>query len=291
MKTFSKSLLPIALTGMLASCGSAPTTDNNSELDIRGGTNVSENDLTNVRRSTVALTSAYTGPNGGGDSILEQGGSFCTGTIIGTRTIVTAAHCLQALEGRTQKGDLIFPNASDYLVHFGSKVSADGPYIKAAKVIPHPDWNPGQTLSPVPLSAPNDIGLVILSEDIPSDMIITKIADFDIDIDNQPAILAGYGVSRSRNSNDTGVLRTLTTRYTGESKNIGRVSHGTFLKGICAGDSGGPAYVEVDGELQLVGAASTGIEIPLLGCVGAGSNSTDVRFYKDWIEANSELQF
>ena len=106
--------------------------------------------------STVALTTDFT-PDGTGDSVLSQGKSFCSGTIIGPRTVVTAAHCIQAIEGRTDKGDNIFPNASDYIVHFSSEVSEDGVYIKAESVLPHPDWDPGATLSPSPRSAPNDI--------------------------------------------------------------------------------------------------------------------------------------
>ena len=126
MKTFVKASLLLASTvGMTSGCG---VSEQESDLKIRGGTEVSDNELSAVRTSTVALTTSFTA-DGSGDSILSQGKSFCSGTIIGVRTIVTAAHCIQALEGRTTKGDNIFPNASDYLVHFGTKVSETGTYI------------------------------------------------------------------------------------------------------------------------------------------------------------------
>lgn len=255
-----------------------------SKPAIRGGENVEENAAGPVRQSTVALTTDFVSEaNKENGPLIEQGGSFCTGTIVGMRTIVTAAHCIQAIEGRDQKGDLIFPEASHWLVYFGTQVAADGDFVRAAKVIPHPDWDPSQTLSPFPSKSPNDVGVILLEEPIPSYMTPVTIADISVNVKDQEAILAGYGVTKNRNTNDTGTLRTITSKFSGANGSIARVSHGGWFQGICAGDSGGPAYVDVDGELQLVGAASTGIELPGLGCVGSGSNSTDVRYYSDWI--------
>jgi secreted trypsin-like serine protease len=282
------------LSGFIVSvswgCGQ-PATDT-SDLMIRGGQEVSADDLSTIRRSTVALTTDFVKPQDESTrnaSMLESGKSFCSGTIVGPRVIVTAAHCVQELINNKDKGGPLLPRPDHFVVHFDTKISRDGNFIRAEKVIPHPDWNPSQTLSPFPLSKPNDIGVVILSEDIPDSMIPVKIADPSLKVNGKAAVLAGFGITKNRNNNDTGILRTLTSTFSAENGRIARVSHGTWFKGICAGDSGGPAYFEVDGELQLVGAASTGAEIPLLGCAGANSNSTDIRYYKDWIESVSSL--
>lgn len=271
-----------ALLSLSVGCGQSVT--DQSELKIRGGEVVKDTDTSSIRRATIALTTDFVSPEKAGTpSILEQGKSFCSGTIVGVRTIVTAAHCIQALVNNTEKGGFILPKPSDYIVHFDSAVGKDGVFIRAVKVVAHPDWDPSATLSPSPSSKPNDIGVVVLAEDIPDSMVPAKIADTTLKVNGLPAYLAGYGVTKDRNNNDTGVLRTLLAKFTAEKATIARVSHGAWLKGICAGDSGGPAYFNVNGELQLVGAASTGAELPILGCMGSNSNSTDIRYYKDWI--------
>ncbi len=284
------SLISGFLVSLSWGCGQ-PSGDT-SDLMIRGGQEVSADDLSTVRRSTVALTTDYVKPQSAGTraaSLLDSGKSFCSGTIVGPRVIVTAAHCVQELINNKDKGGPLLPRPENFVVHFDTKISKEGSFIRAARVIPHPDWNPSQTLSPFPSSKPNDIGVVILSEDIPDSMAPVAIADPSVKVNGKAAVLAGFGITKDRNTNDTGILRTITSTFSAENGKIARVTHGTWFKGICAGDSGGPAYFEVDGELQLVGAASTGAEIPLLGCAGTGSNSTDIRYYKDWIESMSSL--
>lgn len=280
------SLLSGMMLSLVTGCGQA--TDP-SELKIRGGVDVSNSDTTAVRRSTIALTTDLVKADApaGTTSILEQGHSFCSGTIVGRRTIVTAAHCVQELINNSTKGGPLLPSPDNFIVHFDTKVSKTGTFIRAVKVIPHPDWNPSDTLSPFPVGKPNDIGVVILAQDIPASARPATIADPTLVVNGGDAYLAGYGVTKDRNTNDTGTLRTLTSKFSAENGKIARVTHGGFFKGICAGDSGGPAYVKVGTELQLVGAASTGAEIPGIGCLGSNSNSTDIRYYKDWIKSVS----
>jgi secreted trypsin-like serine protease len=93
-------------------------------------------------------------------------------------------------------------------------------------------------------------------------------------------------VTLNRAQNDTGILRQVTTALTSEDSRIRRFTVGQFFRGACAGDSGGPAYVQINGDHQLAGATSTGAEF-LGTCLGLINNYTDVRYYKDWISSIS----
>jgi secreted trypsin-like serine protease len=55
-------------------------------------------------------------------------------------------------------------------------------------------------------------------------------------------------------------------------------------KDSCKGDSGGPAYIDVDGEWQLAGATSRGTCKARRIC-GDGGIYTRVHAYVDWIES------
>lgn len=266
-------------TAGLTACGSV---DNSaSETKIVGGTNV-PNDLADHRRwSTVALTTDFS--RDGQPSTLDQNHSFCSGTIIGPRAIMTAAHCIQAFDANTRRKlpDLILPNGTDFMISFDTNVAPGGRLVRAAKAIPHPDWDPNQTLSPQPTAAPNDIGLIILESDIPDG---ARIAELGLESDTVSGNiqLVGYGVSRSRNTNDTGVLRQVEVPVNGVETGTKRFQVGAFGRGACAGDSGGPAYMKKGDRYVVIGATSTGAEFAGM-CLGLMNFYTDARYYSQWL--------
>lgn len=272
--------LILASTSMALASGFAFAGDK-----IVGGSNVSPDQMDARQFSTVALTTdIQKSPDK--PSPLAGEKSFCTGTIISERVIVTAAHCLQAFDPatRSKKPGIMLPEEKDFIVHFDTKVNKDGTFIRAEKVIPHPDWSPMATLNPFTDVAPNDIGIIVLSEDIPEKAKPVAIADLDLDLTSfKKAYLAGFGVSFNRNLNNTGVLRQVATSMGNSAPKLKKFGVGQLGKGACAGDSGGPAFIKNNDAFELVGATSTGIEI-LGTCIGVANNYTDVRYYKDWIE-------
>jgi hypothetical protein len=279
--------LGLFTSGLIVSaCGSSVVKE--SKVNILGGQDVTDSINDARRLSTVALTTdlpSSKDPSKG--PLIDQGHSFCTGTLIGTRTVITAAHCLQDFDPatRSKKPGLIFPKESNFLIHFGNKVSRNNVVIPAAKVIPHPDWSPADTLSPLPLKAANDIGIIILSSDAPTSHVPVDLASENLKLNGLEAILAGFGVTKSRNNNDTGTLRWVSVKFSGDNARISRVQvNGGFGKGACAGDSGGPAYVKSGNQLLLVGATSTGMEIAG-NCIGLQNNYTDARRYVSWIRS------
>lgn len=84
---------------ILVGCGTQPET-RVSQTKIVGGTAIEDGQNDQRRLSTVALT---TDAARGGEPLMAAGKSFCTGTIIDRRTIVTAAHCTQKFDPETQQ--------------------------------------------------------------------------------------------------------------------------------------------------------------------------------------------
>lgn len=288
---FSIAVLPtlgLIASGLLLACGDAPSkNEKKSHLNIVGGRSVSDQVDDARRLSTVALTSDIViGSRGRSSSLFDLGKSFCTATVISRKALMTAAHCLQDFDPQTQlKGDaLIFPSHKDFIASFGLRVKKEQDWIRAKKVVPHPDWNPELTLSGNPQDAPHDIGIVLLNEEIPEPYQPVEVASEDFELAKQQSVtLVGYGVTLSRRKNNTGLLREVSVPLQNINKNSKTLNVGAWMKGACAGDSGGPMYVRnKDDQWVVVGVTSAGVEI-FQTCIGLDNSYTDARPYKEWM--------
>ncbi len=281
-------ILTVLVSGAVVGCGDDKNNSaRDSKVNIVGGRSVSD-EVDDARRySTVALTSDHLGSTRKrASSLLDLGKSFCTATVISRKALMTAAHCLQDFDPQTQlKADsLIFPGPKDFIASFGLRVSKSNQWIRAKKVIPHPDWNPELTLSGDPNSAPNDIGVVILDEEIPEPYHPVEIASEEFQLNQKQLVtLVGYGVTRSRASNNTGLLREVNVPLQSIDGKSKMLNVGGWMKGACAGDSGGPMYMRnAEGKWLVLGVTSAGIEI-FQNCIGLENYYTDARHYKNWI--------
>jgi secreted trypsin-like serine protease len=178
-----------------------------------------------IASSTVALV-----------SLRDKGMSLCTGSIIDTDLILTAAHC-------------VGPSPSHMLVFFGADLN--GKPDKVAHVtayLRNPEY--GEGYSEELDQDLNDIALVRFEGGIPPGYAAAQILD-DIDalVDGAAITLAGYGrsvgdLSEHEGPDGSGMLRmvetTIRTAYHGQSEVLTEQSQG---RGACHGDSGGPAFI------------------------------------------------
>lgn len=162
--------------------------------------------------------------------ILSYGKTWCSGTIIGPRTVLTAAHCVGNLE-------------AEYSIRTGL-----GDY-QVINVMSHPNyWN-----GTFQRQENFDVGLFVV--DRPFDSQIAKLhLDNDL-IAGERAIIAGFGLDEH---NSMGQFRAgFMSVNSSDELSVSALYDGTFSD-TCNGDSGGPFLVEREGEWKLVAVTSNG---------------------------------
>lgn len=213
----------------------------------------------------------------------SQGGSFCSGTLVTQKWVITAAHCVEAADDYWKSGwDVYFVFASDVY-----NESSWQDYAEVKRAIAHPSYNTS--------SLEHDLGLLELKTNITSitPMPVNRSAPTG-SWSSKDVTYVGFGITAD-DRNDGGVKRTVDVpfysydetviyTYSGDSGNV---------QNICSGDSGGAALMTLGGTQKLVGANSFGFN--LYGgdadCdrrgAAAGSSRTDSQwgFITDYVPA------
>lgn len=192
-------------------------------------------------------------------AILENGDPVCTGTLVDTRVVVTAGHC-------------VWGNLGTLRVFFGINANNlnTGTTVDVDSYEPHPSFNP--------YALSDDIGVIILDEDAPvAAAPILPTGVFDASWIGTDLRFVGYGSaiwwgggSGRRRAVDIAVDQVDSSTFTYYDN-----QHET-----CYGDSGGPAFADYDGQWQLIGVTSYGDYY----CQTYGVN-TRVDVYDSWIES------
>ncbi|MES3036391.1 MAG: trypsin-like serine protease [Bdellovibrionota bacterium] len=249
------------LTGMVAvfalsACAPAQNPSRNvaavqdSSDSIIGGSEVASSDVVAQSVVGIYIMSEQLGIQNG-EVVKAKSSSICTGTLISTNVVLTAAHCV--VEG----GQMI--------LFFGKSLDAAAANQKSlvrgvSKVVYHKGFNLGKGKDV------NDIALIQFEGGLPAGFkaasILTNAASLK---SGATVVLAGYGVTTMEGDEDTdqgsGVLRQVPMKVDNAAFAPSEILFDQRdNKGACHGDSGGPAFTKSGTRLVVVGVTSRGYD-------------------------------
>lgn len=250
MKTLAAMLFACSMTACVAD-DAAPTDEapgvQTEEQAIIGGT---------TDTGDPCVLAVFAHPPGSGS------GSLCTCTVWAAHTCLTAAHCVDPrVIGTGQVIELLS----------GTTLSLPG--IVASSTTFQPAWDPNN------LGAGHDIGVVHTANALPFPTCARGAFN-----PNLPVRLVGYGSNTHANTG-AGTKRQVTTNVVGFNSLL--FQDGNSNMQTCHGDSGGPAFQNINGVQTAVGVTSFGQDAsPTNVCVNGGFH---VRIDADtaFINANS----
>jgi V8-like Glu-specific endopeptidase len=187
--------------------------------------------------------------------------SFCTGTLIGTKTVVTAGHCWSP-----------YGQLTPYYIVFGSSMSSPDQVVKVASSgwVRHPSYvsTNGQPQ--------HDVSVIQLSQ------AVTNVAPIGLNLvqpthglEGQPIRHVGFGIT-SAGANEDGSKRQVTFPINQVTDEL--IESGATGEQTCNGDSGGPGFITMDGTEVVAGLVSFGDKT----CTQGGYD-VNVATYSSWI--------
>lgn len=266
-----KKLSMASLLALITACaGEGPQSNQNESLDASG-----------IRQGKVVSLDNYLSQS----TVAVVGHGTCSGTLIADGIVVTAAHCIQ---GRSPMFIVLSNNASDTQ------------QVRAVDMVAiHPDYIDALSDENGPVLNRHDIALLHFQGDSGDRKNAEILEDVSVLKDEMKVTIAGYGVfDDSRQPLRNRFLRqppkkddgTGTLRFTEVPIAAVKFSDTEVLldqqagSGACKGDSGGPAYANVNGQPQLVGITSWGPMRPGSDSCGIAVVYTLMAPHMEWVE-------
>ncbi|MFK8113881.1 MAG: trypsin-like serine protease [Rubripirellula sp.] len=190
----------------------------------------------------------------------QSRGGFCSGTLISSTHVLTAAHCAEVIEGATE-----------------GTFALGGQVYQTEAVLIHPDYN-SRNLA-------NDVAVLRLSEPVlgvvPSEIFRGTPVVGDV------LFIVGFGGSGTADDGSDGSFGTKRVGVTTIDEVTDTMVNWNFddpsEANTASGDSGGPGYLDIEGELFIASITSGGtIQDSSLGDFAF---NTRVDAFADWIDA------
>jgi hypothetical protein len=204
--------------------------------------------------------------------ILGSAGTFCTGTAIARDLVLTAAHC-------------VLPGAAYKFVDVaGGKLVASQ---EVAKVVAHPQFDLKIFTAN---RATADVALLKFAQPLPKNILPAALVGPRPRVAvGEAFVVLGYGVSVRGNTKTGGTLRRADLVATGVPGNlqlrlVDPATRGERSGlGACTGDSGGPAFQDMNGQRHLLGVVSWSTGPRLAPGCGGLTGVTPIELYRGWI--------
>ncbi len=228
-------------------CQANPNDVDQSNASIIGGTTDTGDP------GVVALYAAVPG---------ASSGSLCTAEVIAPTVLLTAAHCV--LPSEVGEGAV-------FQAYLGTDVgSSSGSWVAVKETHYDPAFDINQ------LESGHDVGIAILKDPVTIKPLPYNTGALTSAQVGSAIRLVGYGIDNGSAQTGAGVRREVTTTLNSVSSLLLEI--GDTSKETCNGDSGGPAFMNIDGQETIVGTTSYG----QIGCTGGGYD-TRVDHYADFI--------
>lgn len=196
-------------------------------------------------------------------------GQLCTGSLLPNNLVLTAAHCVGAYK-------------EEMYIFFDLSLSAKSERRQVDKLEISPYWATRQRKE----KNTGDIAILHFTGTVPAGY---KPATF-LPASQKSAlkrgttvVLAGYGITNGVTGEGAGTLKMTSVKVEDPLYSVSEVKlNQTEGTGACHGDSGGPAYVVLNGKYYLWGITSRGVHDENNDC-SKYSAYTSALYYKVWI--------
>jgi len=218
----------------------------------------------------------------------EATAQFCGGTLVASKYVITAAHCMFATSDESQpiSNTEVSVRLGDHNLATSGETTLAEKTVAVKTIFNHEDYKPSTG------SLNNDITVLELAEEVDLNVYTPACMAQTSDtttFDGKTAWVYGWGTTSSGGDSSSTLLEVslpVVTKATCETT-MGPMTEGQICAGgeegkdSCQGDSGGPLTYDSNGQHILIGDVSYGD-----GCAKAGSYGVygRISFYRTWIE-------